>query len=317
MAILSICALFAPAAAWSAEPWPITLRAQMARLANTGYRISRSAANLCPSQAAGTGITFDYIDAYPQADRAAIAELLHLTDQPQVAAVAIGSPAARAGIQVGDEVLAINDTPTTSLLATASDPALFADDLDRKLLSLPISRPISVQVRRAGTERTLTLVPEPVCATRYVLKTSEGITAYSDGFDIAVSSGLIAYTRNDDELAYVIAHETGHVINRNFETSQTERRDEDRADTLSVRLSHCAGYDPQIGIAYLLHRESDDMLRWFRSRSHRSRKGRVERMRAEAANVTCPAQPTYPAQTNGQETPSKRDPSLARRPAAQ
>ncbi|WP_162528550.1 M48 family metallopeptidase [Novosphingobium sp. BW1] len=290
---LSLTILGSPAARAEAEPappWPVTLRTQLVRLNETAYRINKTAASECPRIVSGTGISFDYLGAYEADDRPAIAVLLNMNETPQVAAIASDSPAARSGLKVGDNVLAINGTTTEQMLEESNSPAFFADELNGFIASLPIDSPIKLSVERDGSRLQITVAPEPACSARPVLKTGEGISAYTDGEDVGVSAKLIGYTKNDDELAIIVAHEIGHVINRDGKPAGLfeQRRMEDAADLVGARLMQCAGYDLESGLHYFLRREDHDLLRWFRSPSHRGRKGRVKRMRAQGEPTTCP-----------------------------
>lgn len=268
----------------------------MARLADVGYRIGRVAGPLCPAQVGGTGIVLDDLEAYPQGDRAAIGQLLSLREGVvQIAAVAAGSPAARAGVRAGDALLAIDGKAVEGQVQAALaqgkvPPGLVADWLEQSLAAHAPGQPITVQLGREGGGLAVTLVPEAVCSARYLIKAGEGISAFSDSRNVAVSSGLIGFTRNDDELALVVGHEVGHVIARDGKArSLGERRAmEDRADILGTRLAICAGYDLEAGVRYWLRRDAKDWLRWARDPTHRSRKKRAARMRAEAVRVTCP-----------------------------
>lgn len=287
-------ALLTPAAqAATSEPWPITLRTQIQRLATVGYRLDLAAAHLCTEQAAGTGLALDYIQAYPAGDRPAVAQLLGLGDVPQIAAVVPDGPAEKAGIRVGDDLLSIDGEQVTGIISASSDPALLSDELEQRMASRPASSPILLGLRRGGEPLEVKLVPTATCPARFVLKTGEGITAVSDGVNVAVSSKLITFSRNDDEVALIAGHELGHVLHRDGTArSLGERRSmEDRADLLGARLAACAGYDPELGLQFWLRRDSQDWLRLFRDPTHRSRKARVELMRKDLANITCPVEP--------------------------
>lgn len=283
------------AAAPDSAPWPIVLRSQVTRLNVVGYRLARTAAPLCPSTGAGTGLALDYIAAYEDRDRAAVSTLLGMTEAPQVAAVAPDSPGAKAGIRPGDSIEAIDGISTRQLARASKDPTLLADELEQMLVAKAVDETIHLQLLRDGKMLQADIAPEAVCSPRFVIKTGAGNEAHTDGENIAVSNELIGFTRNDDELALVVAHEIGHVINRDGKAgSLAERRQmEDLADIMGVRLSHCAGYDPLVGVQYWLRSEARDMLRWFRDPTHRSRPARVKRMRAEAAVATCPASVDY------------------------
>lgn len=273
-----------------AEPWPITLRADTSRLNEVGYKVSSTANELCPSTGAGTGLAIDYIEAYAQSDRPAIKSLLGLDEFPQIAAVAQGSPAWKAGVRSGESLIAINGKSTREMLKNSPDPGLFSEQIEQYLLSRPVGQPITLTLRDGTTTHETTFDPTPVCSARFIVKTGEGVDTYTDGTNVGISNKLIAYTANNDELALIAAHELGHIINRDGKArSLGERRAmEDRADIVGARLMVCAGYDLETGLQYWLRREKGDLLRWFRDPSHRSRPARVRRMRAEGAHISCP-----------------------------
>lgn len=281
-------------------PWPLTLRSQIQRLTDVGYRIGLVAAPLCPSTVAGTGISLDYIEAYDTGDRAAVSALLKMTDMPQISAVAPESPADAAGVRPGDELVAIGQMTIAQLRRESTDTSLFADELEQRLAAAPQNLPLRLLILRNGRRLEMEITPQPVCAARYIMKTGAGLTAFSDGKNVAVSNKLIAFTKSNDELALIAAHETGHVINRDGEASglRERRQMEDRADVMGVRLSYCAGYDPEKAFEFWFRRDAKDWARFLRSPSHRSRKSRVELMRRETQEISCPPSTTYAAKAD-------------------
>lgn len=272
------------------EPWPLTLRVQMARLTRVGYRIGVVATPLCPSTSAGTGMGLDYLESYPSADRVNVAAVLRMTAFPQVAAVAPNSPADAAGVKPGDDIISIDGIDVAQLIALSPDTSLFADELEQRLAATPKGFEIRLGLQRNGEKLTVKLEPHPICSTRLVLKTGLGITAFSDGVNVAISSKLVAFANNDDELALIAAHEVAHVINLDGKAGSlgARRRMEDRADALGVRIMACAAYDPERSFNFWRRRDATDWLRMFRDPTHRSRKSRVELMRKESSNVSCP-----------------------------
>lgn len=280
-------------AAPPSEPWPVALRVQMAKLTTVGYRLNLAAVDLCSSKAAGTGMSLDYIGAYSESDRPAVSQLLSMNDKPQIAAVVKGGPADLAGVRVGDELLAVNGETAGAIIAASPDAALIADEIEQRLAQQPVAKVIQLGLRRDGNAFEVHIQPQLTCAARFVIKTGEGITAFSDGSNVAISSKLIAFAVNDDELALVAGHELGHVINHDGTAGSLaeRRRMEDRADSVGLRLATCAGFDPSTGLEFWLRRDEQDMLRLFRDRSHRSRKARVQLMRDEIPNIQCPYRP--------------------------
>lgn len=290
-ALAGFSLLCSPQSVFGQEAWPLTLRAQMQRTVDVSYRISHVARHQCPIKGSALGFSIDFIEAYEEKDRGAIKAILRMSDYPQIAAVAKGSPAERAGLKPGDELLAYDGVDVLQAVPILQDKALLADELERRLVSGSPSGPINLSVRRDSELLQIRMEPEVGCGARVVIKTGLGITAFSDGTNIAVSSKLIEFAKNDDELALILAHEMGHVINQDGDASglQQRRAMEDGADAVGVALVKCAGYDVEKALQFWVRRDAQDWLRLLRSPTHRSRGDRVRLMRIAAASAICPA----------------------------
>lgn len=272
------------------ESWPIALREQMQRISDVSYRIGRIAEPACQTKGSLIGVSLDFIDAYDPRERASTAALLKMSEYPQIATIATGSPAQAAGLLPGEDLLAINGTGTLEMLSSSPQKALFADELEQRFVQQQPGTTLTLTVRQPGSaSRQVQIIPQGGCAARTVIKTGLGITAFSDGTNVAVSSKLIKFAKNDDELALIVGHELGHIINGDGDARslQQRRKMEDRADAWGVALVKCAGYDVETALQFWLRRDAQDWLRMLRSPTHRSRKKRVALMRAEAAVTSC------------------------------
>lgn len=279
----------------AAEPlvWPLALRAQMLRLAEVDWRMRLAASPRCPALAAGIGVTIDHASAYPEPARAALARELRLGDRPQVAAVASGSPAALAGVRPGDEILSIGAAVMAKALAGSADPSLFADEVTDRVAALPVGAPVRMVLRRDRAQVGKTVVPVAICASRTLLDTGGALDAYSDTSDVAVTSALVDFTANDDELALIVGHELAHVIlHRASGPSADPISAEQDADILGARIAHCAGYDVRRAVAFWPRFDAQDALRSERLATHPSPGQREQRIAAAAAGFSCPVTAT-------------------------
>lgn len=282
-----------PASADAPDPWPLRLRAQMVQLARVEWRLRRAAAPLCPRTSAGFGLALDHIAAYGAGDRAMVASLLAMADAPQVYAVEPESPADRAGVRAGDEILAIDGVATADLLARSPDKSLFSDELAARMAAHTAGQPLLLRLRRAGTELALKLTPETICNAPFVLRTSSAVDAYSDGARLAVTSGLIAFTRDEDELALIAGHELAHVVNGDGKAKglAERRRMEDDADVLGAAIARCAGYDVPLALGFWQRYRKGDLLGFLRAPTHGSSSARAAHIAGTAA-APCPLDPS-------------------------
>jgi len=121
----------------------------------------------------------------------------------QVQAVYTGTPAARADMQAGDKIIAINDEEISSgrnaisqlqkALAEAEDPE------------------VKITLSRKGREFSQNVERARVC--KYGISydyESMDVNAYADGKFIYITRGMLRFVDNDTELALVIAHELAH-----------------------------------------------------------------------------------------------------------
>lgn len=292
-ALLAIVFHAAPArAAPEADtpPWPVAVQQELVQLGRVEWALRAASAPLCAHKAAGLGIVVDSLDAYGRSHRDAVRRAVGLADDPQIVAVMAGSPAQRAGLRKGDALLALDGVPVARIGRQADGATLADAVMDRIAASAP-DRAIRLSVRRNGQALSLAVTPQAVCAARVLLKTEDGIEAHSDGENVAISSGLIAFTQGDDELALVIGHEMAHTIlhrGKSFGLFSGKAR-EDEADALGARLASCAGYDVARSLAFWERLARRDRLGFLRLPTHRGAKARAERLRDGLPGLSCPA----------------------------
>ncbi|MDQ2820278.1 MAG: M48 family metallopeptidase [Pseudomonadota bacterium] len=184
---------------------------KMAALQDRLYRVAAplliNNAELCKGQARNLlGFTaknrYSYGSGFNDAANAAFG----MTERLQVTLVLAGSGAAKVGLRVGDGlVAAAGKTLPTGPTALASAGAVFGPIIAARS-ALPLS------VERNGELRDVTVPVTRACAFGIELGNADSINAYADGSRIMVTRGLIAFTRNDNELAIVVAKSMAHNI---------------------------------------------------------------------------------------------------------
>ncbi len=143
------------------------------------------------------------------------------------------SPADRAQVRVGDRIEAVNGKRVHSEAPVFDHAAAVRDG------------PVRLTVRRDGRELNLNVEPVFACNQEAFLEIGDlMLTDRTDGNHFYVTSGFIRFTRNEDELALVVAHEIAHRLAgmRAIRGPSVEIH----ADHLGLYLAARAGYDISI-----------------------------------------------------------------------
>ncbi len=269
---LALAALFVASAASSAQaPTPApssrlaALHEQDARLARIADTLLAANHPLCRQLMPVTGMVIHSQDQYGEAAMPAFTGAT-----VAVAAVVPGSPADLAGLLAGDGLRAIGGRRLADLPPPPGGP--LRDAVFQVLAELPATRPVVVQVVRAGQEFAVTLQPQPGCRALVEVVVGSGRIARSDGRVIQLGDGLTSEL-SDDGLAVTFAHELAHVVLEHrrrlsaagvskglfgeFGADRRRNREaEVEADRLSVHLLANAGLDPQIAPRFWRSREA-------------------------------------------------------------
>lgn len=267
--ILLMALLLTPADAFAATGKAETLAAlarQDLRLASTGYRLSVANSQRCSALMPATGLLLHSIAQYQGDWREAALDQFGAIGPISIEGVVTQSPASAAGLQRGDEILAVNGTVLDTIPSDPRVPTALRDRTEDWLVSLPPANRISLRVRANGAVRDVDLNPAPACLARFEVVAGTARLARSDGHLIQVGQALAAEA-SDADLAVIVAHELAHsILGHRAKLAEIER-DKDRsarrryetlarqfesdADRLSVHLLASAGYDPKSAPAFM------------------------------------------------------------------
>ena len=143
------------------------LRQADARVAAVAWRLQTANVAICRDVVPLAGLSIETLDQYRPTERAEARAGLGLGDLPQISVVVPGSAAARAGLQVGDELVAIDDVPAPPARAgqasyerTAMIETALAAALARPPARLTLARRTVSLSGDPGCESTVQLVPE-------------------------------------------------------------------------------------------------------------------------------------------------------------
>ncbi|MEI4505654.1 M48 family metallopeptidase [Sphingopyxis sp. CCNWLW253] len=287
-------------AAAPAEPSPYAaLASTEARVAAIGFRLTTANAAWCPLRQPQFGWIWGDPRLYDKAQRPAALAAYRAVERDAafVAAVAPGSPAARAGLHVGDGVAWVDMAPVAN--GIGDHPFARITALEQRLAALPTNAAIWLGVTDG---RTVPLTPVPGCVSDFRVEANERPAAVADGRMVLVNQGLADFAADDEELAAAIAHELAHNILRHrarLDAAGVDRglgkqfgrnarlfkQTEVEADRLSVWLLAGAGYDPAAAARFWSRFGQRKGRPMFQASTHPNWRDRVAALEAEASAI--------------------------------
>lgn len=251
LVLLSAAAMLAPGgAARAASADHAALAVQEARLAAVSYRLTTGSARWCPVTQPQPGWLLSDTRRFGARDwKSAQTVYGAPRDGAFVAAVAPGSPAARAGLARGTAIAAIEGRPVPTL---SDEPTIRIDAIVLMLAALDPAAALTVT---DGAGRTHRIDPAPGCASSFRIERG-GPQAAANGTLVRLTLALAQSIDDDAELASVVAHELAHNILGHRErladsrSVDRVRQTEIEADRLAVWLMTDAGYDPAAAVRF-------------------------------------------------------------------
>ena len=185
---------------------------QLRRIENVSHGLLAAAAVNCPRTAAARpGLLFltahDFGTPLTEAAR-----LNGYSDTLTIANVASGSAAEKAGLKLGDRVVSLYGVPAPSGRDAREEAAhLIAKRVTTDGVALDVVRSEEPVGGSASlTRRSFAYAPEQACPYGIALLRDDAVNAFSDGTNVYVTSAMLRFVENDDQLATVIAHEIAH-----------------------------------------------------------------------------------------------------------
>jgi hypothetical protein len=206
---LGLAILANPTQATAASSW----LSETLDLESIAYNIGVANSDRCDNPIMATGLVLHDVGSYDRSDRAGIEQRFALGMGFGVLGTVSHSGADRAGLRPGDEIVGIGSIDlerfATDAIVDRGDHARltrFTDLLNQHLHT----GPVTLRVRHGNTVRPVTLIGTPACGGRIAYVPGGPLNAWSDGDNVAVNTAMIHFTHNDDELAFVVAHEMAH-----------------------------------------------------------------------------------------------------------
>ncbi|MEQ1550360.1 M48 family metalloprotease [Sphingorhabdus sp.] len=266
------------------------LIAKDVRLATIGYHLAKGSADFCRNKWRNPGWVLHDERQYPDLG---LARRVFTFRQPiSIAAVVEGGPAQRAGLAPGDGLFGADGSvvwygPEPKRHQPSSERI---DGLrDEFATRLSEGRPIPFQIDTEKGRRDFLLDSPAICASDFWVDAHAKRDAGADGVRVRVTSGLIDYVLDDDELAAVVAHEMAHNLLDHRPLIEATKRGktkvikatEAEADRLSIWLMANAGYDPEAAITFWQRYGKATGLGIFSAPTHYRWQTRVAMLRKE------------------------------------
>ena len=256
------------------------------RLARVAAPLRLENAKLCPATRRDPGFSIHKLEDYPKSVRP-IAEAF-LGVKPggiYVRAVRPGTSAAKARIEPGDQILAVNENPISSeKLMQTYNRAVLRNGFDSVLSKVRIKT-------TTGQEFLARIRPDTACDIPAKVVFSNDINGHTDGRDVLITSALIRSVPDDTNLALVIAHEMAHVIGGHFNQAPTQAL-ELEADRMALVLLARAEYDIDAAVAYWETAEHPHEGGSAAQSSHPSTRARYENFQKELVRIKKTPGPT-------------------------
>ena len=178
------------------------IKARYERLQKVGYPILKNSSELCENTINSLGVMFNaYVssDKYSEVEK----EVYEIDDRLLLTYVIPSSSAFKSGLRNNDEIISINNIKATE------NKEKFHKELEKLRAK---SDSLKVVYKRQGEERVATFDPDLICNYPILLVQNDSVNAFANGSQIGITTGMIRFAEEDEQLGLVIAHELGHNI---------------------------------------------------------------------------------------------------------
>jgi beta-barrel assembly-enhancing protease len=222
-----------------------------ARVAALAGRLALKNAALCPVKEPQRGFLMHHIGQYDPDMRDAARQAFRLGGRVEVLAVVPDSAAERAGLRVGDALVALNGVMLPYPAVPKSESFAAVADVEAQLEKAYATGNIDLKIVRTELQRTIRFTPEAGCPVLVEVLPGKKLNAWADGKRVQITTAVIDQTKDDDELSFVIAHEMAHNVLGHAARLKADKRSkaliresEKEADVLAIRMMKIAGFDP-------------------------------------------------------------------------
>jgi hypothetical protein len=222
-----------------------SLQAQDQRVASIAFVLATRNVGVCARRKPWPGFLLHEPGQYAPAAREAAERVFGFSGHPTVLAVVPESPAAKAGLKRDDRIISINDKPVAASNTRRADYDRLAEIKEQ--LASALARGSVTLLTNQGKRQIAAING---CQSDVEIVPGRKLNAHADGEIVQLSSAVVDEARDDDELAFVIAHELAHNImehpqklERGKRSTARIRETEVEADRMALSLMKRAGFD--------------------------------------------------------------------------
>jgi len=180
------------------------------RLLQVSYPLLVAASGLCEKEdeplRAGFGMTVRSQYSYEKDMQDTAARIFGLNETPEVLYVVKGSPAERAGIEMGDKILQVDGHKIPE------NQSAFEALVEIYANKLTPGEPVDIILENKGQKRTVKVQTEKQCHYLEMLVNHDSVNASADGNRVIITTGMMRFVENDQELSIVVSHEIAHNL---------------------------------------------------------------------------------------------------------
>ena len=176
---------------------------EWSKIHDLAYPIFLSNQDLCPKTTLVTGMYTVTLGVLHEFYQEAAKNLIDLGDDVQIWKLVKNAPAKRAGLMIGDKIVAINGKKIGKGKNGFQKLAKILREIE--------DANIQVEILRNTQNLTLNVIREKSCDYGVIYLPNEAsVNAYADGQNIYITRGMYRFVDNDNELSLVMAHELAH-----------------------------------------------------------------------------------------------------------
>lgn len=206
------------------------------RVENVGYALLKAALPICGPGAVNTrtGVRFANVYSFTK-DYQPAARAVGFSDTLTVVGIAKGSAAERSGLAVGDRIVGLGGSSVragrdavrdagSKLARIRNAETNFGFQIVRGSLALTSAPAVAQEGQAAVSPITtpveLSVPPDTVCDYGVSAIKEDALNAWADGKNVYVTSAMLRFAADDEELAVVLSHEISHNAMRHIDAKK-------------------------------------------------------------------------------------------------